>query len=311
MRAALAVDLGGTELRVALVGADGAFLARDAQPTLARSGPDAVIGQIVRLLHQMEMRAEGCTILGVGVGAPGPLDPERGVVLDAPTLDGWTNVPLVALLGARLGREVRLENDANAAALGEWMFGAGRGTRHMVFVTVSTGIGGGVIVDGRLLHGRHGMAAEIGHMAVSERDIPCPCGSTGCWEALASGTALARFANAAAMGGAATSLPPDGSISARDVVRAAQEGDALAGRLLDQEARWLGVGFANLLHLFSPERIIVGGGVSAGLEAMRPVIEQVMHRRAMGAFRDVPLLPAALGADSGLAGAAGVILTER
>lgn len=311
MRAALAVDLGGTELRVALVGADGAFLARDAEPTLARSGPEAVVSQIVRLLRHMERRAEGCTIIGVGVGAPGPLDPDRGVVLNAPTLDGWTDVPLVALLAERLGLPVRLENDANAAALGEWMFGAGRGTRHMVFVTVSTGIGGGVIIDGRLLHGRHGMAGEIGHMAVSERDIACPCGSTGCWEAMASGTALARFANAAALDGAATGLPRDGGISARDVVRAAQSGDPLAARLLEQEARWLGVGFANLLHLYSPERIIVGGGVSAGLEAMRPDIEQVMRRRAMGAFRDVPLVPAALGADSGLAGAAAAILAER
>jgi glucokinase len=309
MRAALAVDLGGTELRVALVAEDGRFLARDAEPTLARDGPQAVIGQIVRLLRRMESRAEGCTILGVGVGAPGPLDPERGVVLRAPTLDGWSDVPLAASLGARLGQPVRLENDANVAALGEWMFGAGRGTRHMVFVTVSTGIGGGVIVDGRLLHGRHGMAAEIGHMAISERDIACPCGSTGCWETLASGTALARFANAAATE-AATSLPRDGSISARDVVAAAVAGDPLASHLLDQEARWLGVGFANLLHLFSPERIIVGGGVSAGLEAMRPTIEQVMRRRVMRAYRDVPLLRAALGADAGLAGAAGIILSD-
>jgi glucokinase len=309
MRAALAVDLGGTELRVALVGENGVFLARDAEPTLARDGPQAVIGQIVRLLRQMESRAEGCTILGVGIGAPGPLDPVRGVVLRAPTLDGWSDVPLAAMLGARLGQPVRLANDANVAALGEWMFGAGRGTRHMVFVTVSTGIGGGVIVDGRLLQGRHGMAAEIGHMAISERDIPCPCGAAGCWEALASGTALARFANAAALE-AMTSLPRDGRITARDVVGAAASGDPLASSLLVEEARWLGVGFANLLHLFSPERIVMGGGVSAGLEAMRPTIEQVMRRRAMQAYRDVPVLQAALGADSGLAGAAGIVLSD-
>jgi glucokinase len=232
-------------------------------------------------------------------------------VLRAPMLDGWADVPLASILGSRLGRPVRLENDANMAALGEWMFGAGQGTRHIVFVTVSTGIGGGVIVDGRLLHGWRGMAAEIGHMAVSEREIPCACGSTGCWEALASGTALARFANAAAAGAAVTSLPRDGSISARDVVAAAVAGDPLASRLLDQEARWLGVGFANLLHLYSPERIIVGGGVSVGLEAMRPTIEAVMRRRVMGAYRDAPLLHAALGGDAGLAGAAGVILAAQ
>lgn len=310
MRAALAVDLGGTQVRAALVGEDGTFLAAHAEPTLARDGPEAVIGQIVRLLRQMESRADGCTILGVGIGAPGPLDLERGVVLHAATLDGWTDVPLAAILHARLGRPVRVENDANAAALGEWMFGAGRGTRHMVFVTVSTGIGGGVIVDGRLLHGRHGMAGEVGHMAISDSDIPCACGSVGCWEALAAGPALARFANAQAALDPSTTLPRDGTASARHVVAAASAGDALAGRLLDREAQWLGVGFANLLHLFSPERIIVGGGVSAGLEQMRPRIEQVMHRRVMVPYRDVPVLRAALGADAGLAGAAGLMLLD-
>jgi glucokinase len=309
MRAALAVDLGGTELRAALVGEDGALLARETEPTLAREGPPAVIDQMARLLSRLETRAVGATILGVGVGAPGPLDPARGVVRRAPTLHGWSDVPLAALLGDRLGRTVRLENDANAAALGEWLFGAGRGTRHMVFVTVSTGIGGGIIVDGRLLHGHLGMAGEIGHMAVSDSDIACPCGATGCWEALAAGPALARFANAAAAL-EATSLPRDGTISARDVVAAASAGDALAGRLLAREAHWLGVGLANLLHLFSPECIVIGGGVAAGLSALRPEIEQVMRSRAMAAYRDAPLLPASLGADAGLTGAAGLILSS-
>ena len=309
MRAALAVDLGGTQVRAALVGEDGAFLAATSEPTLARDGPEAVIGQIVRMLRQMEGHADGREILGVGIGAPGPLDLERGVVLHAATLDGWTDVKLSEILSGRLGRPVRLENDANVAALGEWMFGGGRGTRHMVFVTVSTGIGGGVIADGRLLHGRLGMAAEIGHMSISELDTPCACGGFGCWEALAAGPALARAANAAAAQDPLTSLPRDCAITARDVVEAAAAGDPLAARLLDREAHWLGVGFANLLHLFSPERIIVGGGVSAGLDAMRPTIERVMRRQAMPAYRDVPVIRAALGADAGLAGAAGLILS--
>jgi glucokinase len=307
MRGALAVDLGGTELRVGLVAEDGRVLARDAEKTLARAGPEAVLDQIVRLLQRIEGLAEGCAVVGVGVAAPGPLDPERGVVLRAAMLHGWSNVPVAAILAARLGRAVRLENDANVAALGEWIFGAGQGCRHLVYVTVSTGIGGGVIADGRLLQGRHGMAAEVGHMAVTDRDVPCPCGSTGCWEALASGTALARIANAAAAE-ERTVLPRDGRLSARDVVDAATVGDALAQRLLQQEAWWLGVGFANLLHLFSPERIVVGGGLSAGLEAMRPTIEQVVRSRAMEAYRDVPILRAALGADTGLVGAAAMVL---
>jgi glucokinase len=255
MRAALAVDLGGTQVRAALVSEDGTFLAARSERTLARDGPDAVIGQIVRLLRDVEDRADGCTIQGVGIGAPGPLDPARGVVLRAATLDGWTDVPLVSILGARLGRPVRLENDANVAALGEWMFGAGRGTQHMVFVTVSTGIGGGVIVDGRLLHGRHGMAAEIGHMAISDSDVPCACGGLGCWEALAAGPALARLANEAAALETSTILSRDGTISAHDVFDAAAAGDPLASRLLEQEARWLGIGFASSLSDLTRSRI--------------------------------------------------------
>ena len=206
----------------------------------------------------------GHEICGVGIGSPGPLDAEAGIVVHASTLRGWDDVPLAALAAARLGRPVRVDNDANVAALAEWRFGAGRGLRHMVYVTVSTGIGGGVILDGRLLHGRGSMAGEIGHMAITEAPVPCSCGALGCWEALASGPAL---------GARATALGSLGRVTARDVARLAEAGDAIALGLLAEEARYLGLGFANLLHLYAPEMIVVGGGVSECLPAMRADIE--------------------------------------
>lgn len=312
-RAALAVDLGGTDLRAAVVEATGRVAAFASTPTDAKGGPDAVIAQMVALLEQVRAETPDADIIGLGVGAPGPLDPEAGIVVDAPTLVGWRNVPLAAILSERLGCAARLENDANAAALGEWRFGAGQGTQSMVFVTVSTGIGGGVIVDGHLLHGRRGLAGEIGHMTISERPVRCACGGVGCWEAFASGTALAREASQLAASGGASEierLAGPNPITGRHVAEAARQGDGPALKLLDEEARWLGVGLANLLHLYSPERVILGGGVGSLLPTMQERIRHTIGERAMAAFRDVPVVQAALGRNAGLVGAASLMLPE-
>ncbi|MFB2549828.1 ROK family protein [Ensifer soli] len=309
--AALAFDLGGTELRAALVAASGTILAFASAATLAKAGPAAVIEQMVALAGTVQAHAPAVRLLGVGVGAPGPLDPEEGVVLDAPTLDGWRQVPLAERLGARLGRSVRIENDANAAALGEWRYGAGRGTRSMVFVTVSTGIGGGIIAGGRILHGRRGLAGEIGHMAITGESRPCFCGAIGCFEAVASGSALGEEATRATAPGDGSDLrrrSEDGPVSARHVVEAARAGDLKALALLDAEARWLGIGFTNLLHLYSPEVIVVGGGLSNGLDLMAHGITTTIGARAMRPYRDVPVRRATLGNHAGLIGAASLIL---
>jgi glucokinase len=296
MTVAIGIDLGGTELRAAVVSADGEVLAHARTATAALDGPAAVISQMVDLVGQI---APGHDVCGVGIGSPGPLDAKAGVVVHASTLLGWNDVPLAKLAEARLGLPVRLDNDANVAALAEWRFGAGRGLRHMVYVTVSTGIGGGVILDGKLMHGRGSLAGEIGHMAITEAPILCTCGAFGCWEALASGTAL---------GQRATELGTLGPVTARDVARLAEAGDPTAVRLLAEEARYLGLGFANLLHLYAPELIVVGGGVSECLPAMRPTIEAVIRRQAMPTYRDVPIVAAALGHRAGVIGAALLVL---
>lgn len=312
MRHAFAVDLGGTELRAAIVAADGTILGSEATATDAEGGPEAVIEQVVALLGRVAEAVGPTEVAGLGMAAPGPLDPIAGVALAPPTLRGWHEVPLAALLEECLGLPVRLENDANAAALGEWRFGAGRGTASMVFVTVSTGIGGGIIADGRLLHGRRGTAGEIGHMTVAYGSREAVFGgASGAWEALASGTALGREARrhvGSAVGARLRALAGEGDVTARHVVAAAREGDPLACGLLHAEAEWLGVGFVNLLHLYAPERIVVGGGLGAALDLMQDDIERVIRARALAPYRDTPVVAAALGGAAGLVGAASLIL---
>ena len=266
-------------------------------------------------VERVRARAAGRRIVGLGVGAPGPLDPIAGISIAPPTLAGWHDVPLARLLQQRLGTPVGVENDANAAALGEWRFGAGRDTRSMVFVTVSTGIGGGVIADGRLLHGRRGLAAEIGHMTIADgSEDACFCGVRGCWESLASGTALGRRAARLAAAGEAPTLlelAGGGPVTSRHVTSAARQGDQAALALLATEARWLGVGIANLLHLYSPERVILGGGVGSCLDLMQAEIERTLRTRAMPPYRDVPVVAAELGANAGLVGAASLVFDGR
>jgi glucokinase len=308
--AALAFDLGGTELRAALVDREGRVMAFDSTPTRSQSGPQSVIGQIEALAAHVRSRISGVTLLGAGIGAPGPLDPVAGIVIAPPTLAGWQEVPLARILQDRFGLPVRLENDANAAALGEWRFGAGRGATSLVFVTVSTGIGGGIIADGRVLHGRRGLAGEIGHMTITDQSEPCFCGAVGCFEAVASGTALGRRATAMTEpkdGSALRTLSRDGDVTGRHVVEAARDGDGLALRLIAEEGRWLGIGFTNLLHLYSPDRIVMGGGVSDGYDLLHGYIEATIRQRAMSAYRDVPVVRARLGRHAGLVGAASLI----
>lgn len=309
--AALAFDLGGTELRAAMVNRAGDLLSFLSVPTLAADGPRAVIGQMQALAAEIRGQTPNIEPVGVGVGAPGPLDPVSGIVIAPPTLTGWHDVPLADILLEHFKLPVWLENDANAAALGEWRYGAGRGAASMVFATVSTGIGGGVIADGRILHGRRGLAAEIGHMTITNEGERCFCGAIGCFEALASGTALGRRATTGTRpfdGSMMRALSADGDVTGRHVVDAARRGDRQALEMLAVEARWLGIGLTNLLHLYSPDIIVVGGGISHGFDMLHAQIKATVAERAMSAYRDVPIVAAQLGRHAGLIGAASLVL---
>jgi glucokinase len=290
MPCAIALDLGGTQTRAALVDEHGIVSNRVSLPTPAQDGGDAVVTQLAKAAEQA---AQGATdIIGVGLSSPGPLDTEKGLAIDLPTIKGMINFPLRAALEAKLGRKVLMENDGIAAAIGEWKHGAGKGLKSLVYVTVSTGIGGGVIVDGKVLHGRKGMAGHVGHLAIYPDGLICSCGNAGCWEAYAAGPAFTARAKAK---------------SAADVFAAAEAGDSTAQNHVDEEARLLGIGITSLLHLYSPDMVIIGGGLSNAFDQLHPGINSYIQANAMLAFKDVPVVRAALGGNSGLIGAASMV----
>jgi glucokinase len=308
MRHVIGVDLGGTQLRAILCTDDGQALDEVRMPTLASEGPAAVIGRLVSCIEQMRRAVPpGGVVAGVGVGSPGPLDPFDGIVFYMPNLPGWHNVPLRAILEEQTGLPVEIGNDANAAALGEWLFGAGRGYNNMVYVTVSTGIGGGVICDGRLLLGHRGAAAEVGHMIVQAQGRLS-------WEDLASGTALAREAAQVLQTDVQTrirDLTVGGVVTAAHVTQAALEGDPVALALVEREGELLGVGLVNVLHLFSPEIILLGGGVMAASSLLLERARRVVQERAMEVYRSVPIGLAELGERVGLMGAVALFLRQH
>jgi glucokinase len=312
----LVVDLGGTRVRVALAGTDLHLHERREERTIHDRAAAGVIDQIVRLAEE-SLAAAGRTwsdIGCMGVASPGPLDPATGIVYTPPNMPGWGEVPLGPELSGRTGVPVVLINDANAAALGEFHAGAGQGTRNLVYLTISTGIGGGVIVEGSLMEGSSGSAAELGHHTVDRHGPPCHCGSIGCLEAISSGSSIAlRFRQAlAAGGGSILADRPAEDITAADIARAAAEGDALASEVWADSMQALGFGVVNSIHIFNPDVIVLGGGVTkAGPQLFDPVM-QIVDRYALAVPRAaVRIVPAALGEDAGLTGAAAAARSSR
>jgi glucokinase len=311
-QSALAIDIGGTQARAALVGADGTILARHTMATGADSDPGDTVTRLATLISDIGDYAGGALAEGVGVCAAGPLDTDAGIVLGTPTLPRWDRFPLRDRVSDALGRPVTLAPDAPAALLGECRWGAARGATDVVYVTVSTGIGGGVLADGRLLRGHRGLAGHIGHMTVTEQPVRCFCGRLGCWEAVASGSALAERARqspelgASAIAALAGDQPPE----ARHIAAAARQGDRLARHLMAEEARWLAAGMVDLIHLYSPQLIVMGGGLSAAWDLMGEPIRQGVAAAIMPAFGDSRIVPAQFSGDSGLLGAASLVLPE-
>jgi glucokinase len=305
MRYIIGVDLGGTQLRAALADEQGEISDEVRVRTVAEEGSPAVIERIVACIARVRAALPpGGDLIGIGIGAPGPLDPYQGVVLNPPNIPGWDQVPLRAIVSERTGLPVELGNDANSAALGEWMFGAGRGRHNLVYVTVSTGIGGGVIADDRLLLGHRGSAAEVGLHIIDPIDLRY-------WEELASGTALGRAAADAMIdepGSTLHGLASPETVTAADVSRAAAAGDALAQRLMEREGDLLGIGLVNILHLFAPEQILLGGSVVIHNPWLLDRARMVIRARAHAIYQDVPIELAALGDRVGILGAVALFL---
>lgn len=309
---AIGLDLGGTQVRAALVRA-GKVLVRMAARTDI-SGPEEVMRQFKALVAEVSRAAGSAPVRAVGMCAPGPLDTVSGVIDHIPTLPGWEQFPLRDRLSELFGLPAIVENDGIAAAFGEWQYGAARGLDHMVYVTVSTGIGGGVVVDGRLMHGARGMGGHVGHFTLVAEGPVCSCGRVGCFEAVAAGTAFGKRVRAAASGNPASYLgrmAEHETLEGRHAVEGARAGDAACLALVAEEADWLGSGFASLLHLYSPQMIVMGGGVSAAFDLLEPGIRARIRRDAMAPFREVPVVPASLGDDAGLVGVADLAIIRQ
>jgi glucokinase len=260
-----------------------------------------------------ETGAERADFLGVGVGAPGPLDRERGVVIVAPNL-GWREFPLRDAIGKRVGLPVTLDNDANCATLGEWWVGAAKGGRNVVGLTIGTGIGGGLILDGKLYHGSSDVAGEIGHTTIDSTGRRCKCGNYGCLEAYTSGPAIAERAREALAGDSNSMLPGmvQGRlerITAQTVYDASRLGDMIAREVVRDTARFLGAGIANLLNIFNPDVVVVAGGVTAAGDALFEPLRAEVRRRAFKPAVDACRIVA--GTLPGTAGVVGAVATFK
>ncbi|HEX8492533.1 MAG TPA: ROK family protein [Pyrinomonadaceae bacterium] len=304
-KAVAGIDIGGTKIAVALETIQGERISSRQFPTRAAGGPELILNNLASVIREMAA-ASDARLLAVGVGCPGSVDKERGLVLSPINLPGWHEFPIVNSIEQHLRVPALIENDAKLAALGEYIYGAGRGFSDIVFFTISTGIGGGVIVNGEILQ-RLG-AGEVGHMTVLPDGPLCGCGLRGCLDALCSGTAIARHARELLAKGEESvingmvSQPEE--ITAQTVAAAAQSGDKLACRVWDEMIYFLSLGIGNVITILAPEAVIIGGGVAASGEQLFGPLRPLVERRAkMIPVERVQLLQAALAGESGIYGA--------
>lgn len=302
-----AIDIGGTKISAGLVGLDGVIVEQETWPTDREKDVRDVIERIRGLLARWLERRPQARLCGVGVGSTGPVDPNNGVLGPNSFLSLWEGIPLVELMEDAFGVPVAFENDADAAALGEFAWGAGQGARVCAYVTVSTGIGCGVVLDGRLYRGAGGAHPELGHIIIDASSGPlCICGGRGCWESLASGTGLAAWYNEQIRQQSPSSIE---EVDAREVCRRAGLGEPLAQEAVLRGGHYLGIGLANLITTFIPDVIVLGGGMMASWELFEEQVRAVIRETCgMVPYQRTKLCLASLGGRVGLAGAARVWL---
>ncbi len=304
---AIGIDIGGTKIAGALVDENGAII-REARVATPVKDPDALVGAVVGLVQDLRSEVE---VLGVGVAMAGFIDHQQANVIYG-TNFGWKNFPLKSEIESKLDIPVVIENDANAAGWAEYRFGAGQGYQHMIMLTLGTGVGGAIIVDGKMLRGGFGVAGELGHMRVVPDGIACGCGQRGCIESYASGTALLRTANELVDSGdpagkrLAELKAAAGKLTGSEVYQALTEGDPGALQLLRDLAGWLGQAIASLSAILDPEVVVIGGGVSqAGEILLEPIREAFRNYAPAGGFRpELAIVTAEFVNDAGVVGAA-------
>ncbi len=318
---AIGVDLGGTNLRIAAVDERGKLLAKTELQTGVALGREHVIDELCRATEDMEAKYKGVAALcGIGVGVPGLIDSESGRLLESPNLPGWSNYDVKGEIERRIGTSVILENDANAAALGEQWLGAGRDFESMCMYTLGTGVGGGLVLNGKIWRGWNGMAGELGHCNVEPDGYPCKCGSHGCLEQYASAKAVVRMTRESLATGAASELrtSADAELTALFVFECAMRGDVVAKQVFERVGRALGLAIASMVNSLNLPLYVIGGGVSSAWNAFSPAMFDELRQRSFvyagttsqdgtgicGRKRITQITPAMLGGDGGLYGAA-------
>jgi len=288
----IGLDLGGTKIAAAAADERGRILSELIVPTEAQKGKKQVIANLERAIETLARSVKG-KLIKIGVGVPGPIDYNQGLVIEPPNLPGWKRVNLKAILTKRFKAQVFIDNDANCAALGEALFGAGKSARNFIYMTVSTGIGGGIIIDRKVYRGANGSAGEFGHMIIEPRGYKCGCGNRGDLEAMASGTSIKTRSGEDAM-----------AIHIR-----AQQGDRKAIKVIKETARYLGIGIANLVNIFNPELVVVGGGLSnLGEMLLKPARQEFKKHALKLPAKSVKIIRAKLRDKSGLMGAVALCL---
>lgn len=306
---AIGIDLGGTSIKYALIDDEGVFHYQGKLPSKAEVSAEAVIGQLITAVNEVKSFAAGehVEISGIGIGTPGIVDATNRIVLGgAENIQGWENLPLADRIEAGTGLPVLLGNDANLMGLGETMYGAGRGATHVVFLTVGTGIGGAVVIDGKLFNGFANRGTELGHVPLIANGEPCACGSVGCLEHYASTSALVRrFEKRIADAGIVYS---NEEVNGELIVRLYKEGDKMATECLDEHCDFLGHGIAGFINIFSPQRIVIGGGLSEAGDFYIQKVSEKAHRYAIADCAvNTEIMAASLGNRAGCIGAASLV----
>jgi glucokinase len=309
-RYCVGIDLGGTSIKAGILDENRSSGRAMHFPTPMSAGRDAVVSAVVDAARSVIRDSDG-QAAGIGIGSPGPIHMSRGVIVSLPNIPGMANVPLRDLVAEATGLPVVLENDANAAALGEYLCGAAGRRGDMVLLTLGTGVGSGIIVDGRVLHGWHEIGAELGHLIVQPDGEACNCGQKGCLERYSSATCMADYAMRLLRQTPRTSslravLNSRGAIDSKEILEAALAGDELAKEVWDRSAYYLGVACVSICRVFDPDRILLGGGLaSAGEAILQPVREHFrrMHWKLTDIETEIQI--ASLGIDAGFIGAAG------
>ncbi|MBD5401965.1 ROK family protein [bacterium] len=312
----IGIDVGGTNVKIALVDENGKITYSNSVPTYAKMGYEYTVNNIKQAIRDLmkETNTEAKDIEGIGFDFPGQVDCKTGVVKLAPNIPGWVNVPIAQMIEEEFNIPTRIDNDVRCAALGELKFGAGRGCENFVCITVGTGIGSGLVINGKVVRGASNAAGEIGHIKLQMHDGPiCGCGDTGCLEAFASGPSIVAMANEYIKGGKSTKFremaaAEGGEITPYMVAKAAEEGDPVAKRIFEIIGEYIGIGLTSVINLLNPEKVIIGGGVAEAGDLLFDPIRRTIKQRAMVvAGEAVEIVPAELGNSAGVIGASMLI----